>query len=248
MSEAASHCLDLVRRHDRDRFLSTLFAPDAARPHLLALYAFNTEIVRIRSIVTEPQIGLIRLQWWRDTVEGGSGGGHPVAEELHKAIVSGGLPKQALLDLVTAHEFDLFHDPMPDIGALEAYLGETSSRLIQMAAMILDREAAQKASEIAGLAGVAHGLALIFGDPARRGPFLPNGMSVAAAIAHARKRLAEARALQPGLPKHLLPAFLSVSLTDIYLARIEKSPDAALSVSSFRRQYTLWRNARRETF
>ena len=116
MSDAAKECLELVRRHDRDRFLSTLFAPDAARPHLLALYAFNVEINRIRDIVSEPQIGLIRLQWWRDTLDslfdGGTGGGHPVAEELAKAIVAGGLPRQALIDLVTAHEFDLFHDPM----------------------------------------------------------------------------------------------------------------------------------------
>ena len=76
--------------------------------------------------------------------------GHPVAEALAGAIAAGGLPKQALLDLVTAHEFDLFQDRMPGLTELEAYLGETYSRLIQMAAMILDRDAAPKASECAG--------------------------------------------------------------------------------------------------
>lgn len=249
MSDPAAECLALVRRHDRDRFLSTLFAPDDKRPHLLALYAFNVDILRIRDAVTEPHLGLIRLQWWRDTVEslyeGGSGAGHPVAVALGGAIREGGLPKQALLDLITAHEFDLYQDRMPDLTALEAYLGETHSRLIQMAAMILDKAEAPKASEAAGLAGVAHGLALLLGDPPHRDPFLPEGMDVMAAITHARKRLGEGEALIPALPKLVLPAFLPVSLTETYLNRIAKAPESVLSVSPLKRQFVMWWTARR---
>jgi phytoene synthase len=245
-------CLALVRSHDRDRYLSTLFAPDAARPHLIALYAFNAEILKVRDSVTEPQIGLIRLQWWRDTVdalcEGKGGSGHPVAEALGPAIEAGELPAQALHDLVTAHEFDLYHDRMPGLTELEAYLGETSSRLIQMAAMLIDREKAQAVSDAAGLAGVAHGLTVILGDPRRREPFLPQGLDVTAAIAHAEKRLAEARALLPMIPKPLLPAFLPVSLTSLYLGRIAKAQEKPLAVSALRRQLTMWWHARRDTF
>lgn len=245
MSEAEQ----TLRADDRDRYLSTFFAPDDRRLHLISLYAFNAEVLRVREVVSDPAIGLIRLQWWRDTVEGlyaGAGsGGHPVATGLAAAIAAGGLPKQALLDIVTAHEFDLFHDRMPGLTELEAYLGETHSRLIQMAAMVLDRDQAPKASEAAGLAGVAQGLALILGDPRRRDPFLPQGMDVKGAIAHARKRLAEAEALLPSLPKSVLPAFLPVSLTGMYLGRIARSPDEALNVSPLRRQFTMWWTARR---
>ena len=42
---------EIVRRQDRDRYLSCLFAPDDKRPHLLALYAFNAEILRVRDTV-----------------------------------------------------------------------------------------------------------------------------------------------------------------------------------------------------
>ena len=249
MTDRFAECQDLVRQHDRDRFLSTLFAPDDRRPHLLALYAFNVEVMRIRDAVTEPHLGLIRLQWWRDTVEslyeGGMGAGHPVAEALGDAIQEGGLPKRALLDLVTAHEFDLYQDRMPDLTALEAYLGETSSRLIQMAAMILDKANAPKASEAAGLAGVAQGLAAVLGDPRHREPFLPAGLTVPAAIAHARKRLVEAQALIPALPKSVLPAFLPVSLTETCLKRIETAPDAELRLSPLKRQLVMWWQARR---
>ncbi|WP_395662524.1 phytoene/squalene synthase family protein [Aestuariivirga sp.] len=239
-----SEIQDIVRAHDRDRYLSTFFAPDEKRPHLMALYAFNAEVTRIRDLVSDPNIGLIRLQWWRDTLESGAGGGHPVAEALLSAIRDCALPVQALTDLLAAREFDLFHDRMPGLTELEAYMGETHSRLIMMAAMILDREAAAPASEAAGLAGVAQGLALVLGDPAHRDPFLPDGMDVKAAIAHAEKRLAQAMALLPSVPKPLLPAFLPVTLTATYLKAIRHRPDEPLRVSPLKRQWVMWWTAR----
>ena len=240
-----SEVQEIVRAHDRDRYLSTFFAPDGRRAHLLALYAFNAEVVRIRDLVSDPGIGLIRLQWWRDTLESGAGQGHPVAEALLSTIRACGLPVQALSDLLAAREFDLYQDRMPGLTELEAWLGETHSRLIMMAAMILDRDAAAKASDAAGLAGVAQGLALVLGDPRHRGPFLPDGMDVAGAIAHAEKRLAEGLALLPDLPKSILPAFLPVSLTRTYLRRIASEPDEMLDVSPLKRQLVMWWTARR---
>lgn len=240
---------EIVRRQDRDRYLSTFFAPDAKRPHLMALYAFNAEILRVRDTVSDPTLGLIRLQWWRDTIAGIYAGNaapaYAVAEALAHAIAEGQLPQQALLDLVTAHEFDLFHDRMPDLTALEAYMGEAYSRLIMMAAMILDRDAAPKASECAGLAGVAQGIALVMGDPRHRDPFLPVGMTVAEALGHAQNRLAQAMTLRPALPQSVLPALLPVSLTGLYLKKIDAAPDTPLAVSPLRRQFTMWWTAKR---
>ncbi|WP_421694634.1 phytoene/squalene synthase family protein [Aestuariivirga sp.] len=240
---------EIVRVHDRDRYLSTLFAPDDKREALLALYAFNAEILRVRDVVSDPNIGMIRLQWWRDTIDslydGGDGAGHPVAEALARAIKAGQLPKQALVDLITAHEFDLFHDRMPGILELEAYMGEAYSRLIMMAAMILDSGAAAKASDCAGLAGVAQGLALILGDPQHREPFVPKGMDARALREHAQNRLVQALDLIPLLSTSVLPAFLPLSLTGLYLKQIAKSPDAPLAVSPLRRQLVMWWTARR---
>ncbi|HKA47116.1 MAG TPA: squalene/phytoene synthase family protein, partial [Methyloceanibacter sp.] len=58
----------IARDGDPDRYLSALFAPAAARDHLLALYAFNVELARVGELVHEPQLGEIRLQWWRDVL------------------------------------------------------------------------------------------------------------------------------------------------------------------------------------
>ena len=60
---------ELVRRHDRDRYQTALFAPADRREALFALYAFNYEIARVRESVTQPMLGQIRLQWWREVID-----------------------------------------------------------------------------------------------------------------------------------------------------------------------------------
>jgi phytoene synthase len=93
----------LVRRHDPDRFLTALFAPPAKRDALLTLYAFNHELARAREVTAEPPLALIRLQWWREVVEGAMRR-HPVAEPLHAAIRTGALAQDDLLAIIDARE------------------------------------------------------------------------------------------------------------------------------------------------
>jgi phytoene synthase len=247
----SDHCQDLVAKADKDRFLACLFAPAEARPHLFALYAFNVEIARIRETASEPQIGLVRQQWWLDTLDGiyaGRTPDHPVAQALVSAVAKGDLPKHALQNLVIAREFDLYDDPMPSLADLEGYLGETSSSLIQMAALILGKGA----PEAAGLAGVAFGLAGVL--RLKKSRYLPRDMvqdlgekqTITQLCAHARKRLEEAQALQGTIPESAMPAFLPVSLTRLYLSRIERG--GTLEVTQFRRQITLWWAARNNRF
>ena len=60
--DAAGFCADLVRSHDFVRYASTLFVPADQRRALLALYAFNVEIARIRIHVSQALSGEMRLQ------------------------------------------------------------------------------------------------------------------------------------------------------------------------------------------
>src|ERR1700719_5344860 len=86
---AASFCANLVRTHDFARYAATLFVPADQRRALLALYAFNAEISRVRDQVSQPLPGEVRLQWWTDMLAGdGHGGieGNPVAAELVLAV------------------------------------------------------------------------------------------------------------------------------------------------------------------
>jgi phytoene synthase len=99
----------LVRRHDPDRFLTALFAPPEYRDTLLTLYALNHELARAREVVSEPPLALIRLQWWREVVEG-EPKRHEVASPLHHAIASGALSPDDLLPMIEAREAEAYGD------------------------------------------------------------------------------------------------------------------------------------------
>jgi 15-cis-phytoene synthase len=128
MQDAFAYCAELVRADDRDRFLASLFAPAAHRGALHALYAFNIEVTRVREAAREPLPGEIRLQWWTDVLNGerdGEASANPVAAALLATIAQHQLAADVLCDLIEAHRFDLYDEPMSDIAALETYAKKT---------------------------------------------------------------------------------------------------------------------------
>src|SRR6516225_5685755 len=141
MREAAyAHCEALVRASDKDRFVATLFAPAASRPHLHALYAFNLEIARISEVAHEALAGEIRLQWWYDALTSTGAGevaGHPVAGALLDSLERCRLSAQPLLDLIEARRSDLYQEPIATLADFDRYVRATSSGLIATATRIL---------------------------------------------------------------------------------------------------------------
>ncbi len=93
----------LVRRADPDRFLTALFAPAARREALFTLYAFNIELARAHEVASSPVLALIRLQWWREVVEG-TAKAHEIATPLRELLESGALDRGELLALLEARE------------------------------------------------------------------------------------------------------------------------------------------------
>jgi NADH dehydrogenase [ubiquinone] 1 alpha subcomplex assembly factor 6 len=250
----------LVRRHDRDRYQTALFAPAARREALFALYAFNYEIARVRESVTQPMLGQIRLQWWRENIaaafEGGRVRHHPVIEPLAAMIWEFGLTRDHFDRLIDARETDLADEPPASLSALENYAEESSSRLIYLALEIL--EARCPAATEAGLhIGIAYSLtgslrAVPF--HARTGrQFIPadiaarNGLSeqgyrpspglrsaTAELAAAASRRLGLARAHRAKVPRWALPALLPAVVAQRSLLRLKRAAynpfDPALAV------------------
>ena len=97
---------ETVRRRDPDRYFCALFAPEAGRPALLTLYAFNHELARALEVTREPGLALIRLQWWREVVEGASRA-HEVATPLAALLAAGVLPRGDLLAVIEARETEI---------------------------------------------------------------------------------------------------------------------------------------------
>jgi phytoene synthase len=240
----SDECRAVVRAADKDIFLATLFAPEASQRDLFALHAFVAETERVPMLVSEAKIGEIRLQWWHDSLAGieqGTPQQHPVAQALAACVAQQKLPLTALSALVEAHRFDLYADPLASMHDLEKYMGETRSTVFQLACMILDRDAAARCAEAAGLAGVALGIARAFQSPILHQKMVPTTATRAEVLDLAGKRLAEAKQAVLKLPQSVLPAFLPLSLCKLYLAAARRGDH---NVPQWRRQWTLWRASR----
>lgn len=143
-----TYCGALVRQQDRDRFFLSLAAEPERRTALWALFAFNIEIAKTREVVTETQLGLIRLQWWRDNIaalyEGKEPFGNPILIELTAAIRAHDLPQADFDALLYAREFDLEDVTPPDLKGLENYADFTTTPLNRLALKILGQTVEEK--------------------------------------------------------------------------------------------------------
>jgi NADH dehydrogenase [ubiquinone] 1 alpha subcomplex assembly factor 6 len=242
----------LVRRHDRDRYQTALFAPAAGREALFALYAFNFEIARVRESVRQPMLGLMRLQWWREAIATAYDGGpvrrHVVVAPLTAAIRAAEPTRGHFEHMIAARERDLDDAPPANLAALEDYAGASSGGLLVLALELLgvrDPAAIGAAREV----GIAYALAgllraipylastgrrMIPADIAERAGLDERGYfarrsspalaAAAAEIAEAADRhLRAARARRGAIPRAALPALLPALIAGHALARLARA-------------------------
>jgi phytoene synthase len=213
-----AYVTDLVRREDRGRFVTALFAPEQARPRLLAIYAFNAELDRVSRTVSEPMLGQMRLQWWRDLITGVGEGkpaprGHPVGQALAGAVP--GLPIAALRDLIDAREPEL-------AGATPAESAIRVAGPLADTVLAALHASGTRTAEAAREAAAAYGLARIrTGDS-----------SIAS---HAADHIARARAVTPEAPRQAAPILLWTTVAEAMLKR----PDGPMPV--IRLTWNSWR-------
>lgn len=250
MQSAYEFCAELVRNADKDRYLAGLFLPDATRPHIFALYAFNAELAQVRDRANQPLAGEVRLQWWRDAVlegESAQSGTNPVLTALLDTIKRFRLSREKLVALIEARMFDLYNDPMPSLYALENYLASTASTVFELASEIAEKDTAPDAqlSKFAGNAFGITGLLRNFPLHASRGQiFVPaeilsrHGVSeddvltgkgspalldsLAEMRSMARTNLEKATSqIERVTPAHRT-IFLPLALVDAYLSRMDR--------------------------
>ncbi|MDE2184347.1 MAG: squalene/phytoene synthase family protein [Alphaproteobacteria bacterium] len=219
-------CEELVRRHDPDRYVATLFAPAAKRPFLFALYAFYYEVARVPVVAHEPMIGAIRLAWWQETVDGARAGSprpHDVARALCETLAVHDLPAASFARIIDGRHREVDHEPFADTEEATAHAEGTSGTLMGLAARILGGAS----DELAREAGIAYALA------GRRGAMFAKVETELPAAAKAH--LAAAR--RQAIPPEALAAFLPASLVGLYLKRADPP--------LWRKQITLFLAAKR---
>ena len=244
-----TYCRDTVRTFDRDRWLASVFAPAQARPRLMVLYCLNVELARIPELITEPMVGHIRLQWWRESIEALEAGrvrDHAVLRRLATMVEEGDVAVLDIAALIDAREHDVEDTGFGDMGEFEAHCRATGGALSRMALLALG-VSVPGAIEAAVNVGTAHAMIGKLRNAAwlaRRGRVgLPGdllskhgvardlllagrpgeGLATAARdIAdRASHLLAEARALTPPAPS-ALPVLLLARITDAERAQLSR--------------------------
>jgi phytoene synthase len=230
-----------ARAGDVDRYLAALLAPRKARGDLLALAAFVGELARIPALVSEPMMGEIRLQWWRDaldTLRAGDVTGNPVADALGRAIVRHALPAELLQGLIEARGQDLLPGSSHEIDRV-AYIDATDGAAFKLAAHILNVDP-QEVGDLLFASGQAYGRVRILRSTWREG----RG-DAAPLQEEAREWLGKARVLINMAPRAILPAILPVALVEPYLTALEisnsDSAPARTDISQLTRVWRLWR-------
>lgn len=138
-SSLPSVCATYVQKYDPDHFYCALFAPVYRRELIFRLLAFNIEITRSVSLssswlVAGPMAGFIRLQWWRELIEG-KDRTHEIAPFIKESIAHGLFASKILLGMIEAKEEEL--DGIKDWQHWESILMRSSGQLYKTIAQML---------------------------------------------------------------------------------------------------------------
>ena len=249
MTPALSSVGALARAADYDRYLSAVFAPAARREALFVLIAFNHEIARIPDAVSEPMLGRIRLQWWREVLDAAYAGEparhHEVSVPLAEAIRACKLDRAPFDALLEAREADLEEEGPADLAVLERYAAATGGSLTELMvracgadsgpALEAGRQVGTAWALIGTLRAAPHAAAQgrltlpadllskagIAIDDLRAGRGFERFAVVAEPVAdRAADLLATARQARRAMPPQCRTALLIARLADLYLARL----------------------------
>ncbi|WP_417598736.1 squalene/phytoene synthase family protein [Pararhodobacter oceanensis] len=243
-------CAAQVEIGDPDRFLATMAAPPVARPALLALYAFNLEVARAPWVTKEPLLAQMRLQFWRDVLQGEIGVTHDTATALLSVIETAGLDHDLLMRVIDAREAEIGTSAaFADEAALWRYLEDTAGALLALAVQALGGEASLAAQQLGAAQGMANYLMAVPAlEAAGRLP-LPDGrpQAVASLAREGLARYTQARRELRDLPKTARPALAATWRTARILKLAAAQPmrvgDGALAQSEFsRRGSLLWQS------
>ena len=182
-----------------------------------ALYAFQIELRRIPSAVSEPPLGEIRLQWWREALaeirQGGTARAHPVVEAMAQAGLAGPAHEARIDALIDAAAQPLYGEGFSSAAALEAWLEEAEGGFDALAVTLAGGDGAL--GETAAKAGAAFALA-------REGAGIAPNLADEALTRAAALYREHAPALSAA-PAAASPAVLHLALTPAYVTRRGKA-------------------------
>ncbi|XP_026769302.3 NADH dehydrogenase (ubiquinone) complex I, assembly factor 6 isoform X1 [Pangasianodon hypophthalmus] len=244
------YCIDVVRLRDYEGFVSSLLLPVAARRSSLALRAFNVELAQVKDSVSQKNLGLMRMHFWKSAVEDiyrDEPPVQPVSAELWRAVRKHKLTRRWLLRIIDEREKDMEDRAYRNLQELEAYAENTQSSLLYLLLETLgvkDVHADHAASHIGKAQGIVTCLRATPYHSQKRRVYLPmdicmlHGASQEDFIRGSREQnvrdvvydiasqahvhLQHARSFSKNVPDAAMPAFLQTVAIDDYLERVRK--------------------------
>ena len=232
-----------VKQADADRVRSAYFAQEDARRRLMLLYAFHLELAKVPELVSEPMIGQIRYQWWREAVaeiyETNAVRKHEITTPLRTLLLDYDVPRFWIDQLIDGRERDIDPRPFETLAEAKAYSANTSGVLMKIAVKLLGTdpdESVEKAGTAWGLTGLA-----------RAYPYYHQSMLSAVSFdeicAQAKTQFDLAKGTMDGVRTDIFPAIAYTALIPPYLKRLTKTdfnPETeAVTYTTFAKQSRL---------
>ncbi|XP_045752167.1 NADH dehydrogenase (ubiquinone) complex I, assembly factor 6 isoform X2 [Mirounga angustirostris] len=249
-SGADRYCMELLRKRDYEGYLCSLLLPAESRSSAFALRAFNVELAQVKDSVSEKTIGLMRMEFWKKTVDDiycDNPPQQPVALELWKAVKRHNLTKRWLMKIIDEREKNLDDRAYRNIQELENYAENTQSSLLYLTLEILgvkNLHADHAASHIGKAQGIVTCLRATPYHGSRRRVFLPMDICMLHGVSQedfvrksqdknvrdviydiagqAHLHLKHARSFQKSVPVRAFPAFLQTVALEDYLKKIQQ--------------------------
>ena len=129
-----NYCMDIVSKHDPDKFLALMGANDVYRKAAFPIYAFNIEVSRVPWITSESLIAEMRLTWWQELLEAIELGKelpeHPISAVLSQNLKKKKFALKLLKKTISARRWDIYTEPHETNYDLWEYVEHTSSNLL----------------------------------------------------------------------------------------------------------------------
>ncbi len=117
------YCRDKTRGSGSSFFYAFLFLPEDQRRAIMALYAFCREVDDIADEISEQEVALAKLAFWRDEVGRSFAGKpqHPVGRELNWARHHFSIDEELLLEMIDGMLMDVQRKPILKAADLSLY-------------------------------------------------------------------------------------------------------------------------------
>jgi len=172
------YCRSLAAPSGSSFHYSVLFLPAEKRSALTCLFAFYREIKEGSEECSDPALGQIKLNWWRQELASAWSGRaqHPATQALFPAAARFDLAREHLAALIDAVESSLFKNRHADFPSLQDYCSRTAGLVEQLAARILgldDPVSLQHAKDLGMAFGFTHVILNLRHDAMRNRILLP---------------------------------------------------------------------------